>query len=189
MSSSDSMKWKTLSSEYLFKDEWLKARREVCERPDGKIVSPYYILDYATWVCAVALTKNNEVVLIRQYRHAFGEVCLEVPGGCVDEKDADLEAAVRRELTEETGYVFEQCEYLGFCSPNPAANSNLMHLFLLQGGEQKHQQNLDHNEDIQVLLHPLDDLFQLVVDRKIHQAMHITAVTLALKHLGKLKLL
>lgn len=183
----NSMKWKTLSSEYLYNDEWLKARKEVCQRPDGKIIDPYYILDYATWVCGVALTEDNNVVLIKQYRHALGEVCIEIPGGCVDKKDESFEQAVRREMTEETGYIFKEAEYLGFCSPNPAANSNLMHLFLLKGGVKKHEQNLDNNEDIEVFLVPLDELFQMVIDRKIHEAMHISAVMFALHKLGKLQ--
>jgi ADP-ribose pyrophosphatase len=181
-----SMKWKVLSSEYLYYDDWLKARKEICQRPDGKIIDPYYIVDYATWVCGVALTEDNQVVLIKQYRHALGKVCIEIPGGCVDNKDAGNEEAVRRELIEETGYIFKEAEYLGFCSPNPAANSNLMHMFLLKGGVKEHEQDLDHNEDIEVMLVPLDDLFQMVLDRKIHEAMHITAVMLALHRLGKL---
>lgn len=184
----ESMKWKVLSSEYLYYDDWLKARKEICRRPDGKIIDPYYIVDYATWVCGVALTEDNQVVLIRQYRHALGEVCIEIPGGCVDEKDKGFEEAIRREMKEETGYIFKEVEYLGFCSPNPAANSNLMHMFLLKGGVEEHEQDLDHNEDIEVMLVALDDLFQMVLDRDIHEAMHITAVMLALQRLGKLQL-
>jgi ADP-ribose pyrophosphatase len=182
-----SMKWKTLSSEYVYNDEWLRARKEVCERPDGKIIQPYYILDYATWVCGVALTEDDQVVLIKQYRHALGEVCIEIPGGCVDKEDANYEVAVRREMAEETGYVFKEAEYLGICSPNPAANSNLMHMFLLTGGIKKQEQDLDHNEDIEVLLVSLDELFQMVMDRRIHESMHISAIMLALQKLGKLQ--
>ncbi len=182
----DAMKWKVLSSEYIFHDEWLKARREVCQRPDGKIIEPYYIVDYATWVCGVGLTEDNKVVLIKQYRHALGEVCIEIPGGCVDKQDADYEHAVQREMAEETGFIFKECHYLGFTSPNPAASSNLMHMFLLKGGVKKQEQDLDHNEDIKVFCVSIDELFQMVLDRKIHQAMHMTAVMLALHKLGKL---
>jgi len=185
--SDDQMKWKVLSSEYLFYDEWLKARKETCERPDGKIIDPYYILDYANWVCGVGITEDEQVVLIKQYRHALGEVCIEVPGGCVDKSDKDFETAVRREMKEETGYVFKDAEYLGYTSPNAAANSNMMHLFLLKGGVKEHEQSLDSNEDIQVFLVPLDDLFNMVLERKIHAAMHISAVMLALHKLGRME--
>jgi 8-oxo-dGTP pyrophosphatase MutT (NUDIX family) len=184
----EAMKWKTISSEYIFRDEWLKARKETCQRPDGKIIDPYYIIDYATWVCGVAMTEDHQVVLIKQYRHALGEVCVEIPGGCVDKKDASDEVAVRREMAEETGYIFKDAEYLGFCSPNPAADSNLMHMFLLTGGVKEREQDLDHNEDIEVFLVPIGELFQMVIDRRIHEAMHISAIMLALHKLGKLDL-
>ena len=75
------MEWKILSSEYLFHDLWFKVRRDKCETPEGKIVFPYYVYEFPTWVTAVALTEDGKVILERQYRHALGEVCIEIPGG------------------------------------------------------------------------------------------------------------
>src|SRR3954463_8674896 len=97
------LKWKTLSSEYVFEDKWLKARKDVCEKPDGKIVDPYYVIEYMHWATAVCLLNDENVVMIKQYRHALGQVCLELPGGCVEDGEA-YEAGVKREVLEETGY-------------------------------------------------------------------------------------
>src|SRR5262245_568104 len=97
------LKWKTISSEYLFNDNWFKVRKEVCVTPGGKIVDPYYVYEFATWVGALALTEDNKIVMVRQYRHAIGETCIEIPGGCVDATDKSLEMAIARELLEETG--------------------------------------------------------------------------------------
>ena len=180
------MEWKTLSSEYIIEDKWLRARKDVCETPDGKIVAPYFVLEYKHWVAGVALTKDGHVVLIRQYRHALGKVCTEIPGGCVDEADKNLEEAVRREVSEETGYSFDECEFLGSTSPNPSTNTNLMHMFLLKGGVKDQVQELDHSEEIEVVLVPLDELYSMVIDGKLDQAMHVTAVMLALHKMGKL---
>lgn len=180
------LKWKLISSEYVFKDEWLTARKDVCERPDGKIIDPYYVLEYANWVSAVALTRDNQVVLIRQYRHAWGDVCLELPGGCVDPADKSMEEAMLRELKEETGYTFNEIESLGIITPNPASNSNHMTIFLVKGGVKTDDQNLDHNEDIEVLLVPLDELLSYVEKGEIHEAMHISCVYKALQRLGKI---
>src|SRR5436190_24393936 len=107
------MNWKIISSEYLFKDMWFTVRKDVCERPDGKIVSPYYVYEFPTWVTAFPLTEDGKVILERQYRHAIGETDYEIPGGCVDDTDKSLEDAIRRELLEETGYTFKKLEYLG----------------------------------------------------------------------------
>ena len=181
------MKWKLLKSEYLFKDTWFTIRKDVCEKPDGKIVSPYYVYEFPTWVTAVALTADNKVVMVRQYRHAIQDTIIETPGGCVDDTDADFQEAIARELLEETGYVFEDYEYLGKISPNPSTNTNWMHMFLATGGKKVKEQELDHNEDIEVVLLTIDELKQLLRENKIVQAMHATAIFYALEKLGGLK--
>jgi 8-oxo-dGTP pyrophosphatase MutT (NUDIX family) len=182
----DNMKWKTLSSEYLFDDTWLRARKDTCERPDGVIVTPYYVMEYPTWVTGVALTEDNKVILVKQYRHALGEVCIETPGGCVDDTDSSLETAIQRELLEETGYAFDEVTYLGKTSSNPSTNNNLMHMYLLQGGKKVQEQELDHNEDIDVMLVSLDELKGILQRNEIVQSMHVTAIFYALQKLGKL---
>lgn len=123
------MNWKILSSKYLFKDLWFTVRKDTCQKQDGTIVDPYYVYEFPEWVTAVAITEDGKFIFERQYRHALGETMMEIPGGCVDKEDKDLEAAVARELKEETGYVFSSFEYLGKTSANPSTNSNLMHFF------------------------------------------------------------
>ena len=141
------MNWKTLSSEYLFKDTWFTVRKDVCEKPDGKIVSPYYVYEFPTWVSAVAFTEENKIVMVRQYRHAIEDTIIEIPGGCVDDTDTSLEQAIARELLEETGYVFSQYTSLGRISPNPSTNNNWMHMFLATGGKKITEQQFCSNPD------------------------------------------
>jgi 8-oxo-dGTP pyrophosphatase MutT (NUDIX family) len=183
------MVWKTLSSEYLFKDTWLTARADKCERPDGKIIYPYYVMEYPEWVAALALTKDNKVILVKQYRHALGKVCIELPGGCVDAADKDFEHAIRREFLEETGYRFEKAEYLGQTSANPSTNSNSLHMFLLTEGELVQQQQLDANEEIDVLVVDFEEFKTMLVENKFVQSMHVTTIFYALQKLGKLQML
>jgi 8-oxo-dGTP pyrophosphatase MutT (NUDIX family) len=180
------MKWKTLSSEYLFNDRWFKVRKEVCETPDGRIVDPYYIYDFPAWVGAVPVTGDGRVVMVKQYRHALGEVCIEIPGGCVEDTDKNLEEAVARELMEETGYSFTSFEYLGKISPNPSTNSNLLHMFLARGGTKVRAQQLDGNEEIEVILLTIPELKQLIRENRIMQAMHVTCILYALERLGQI---
>lgn len=181
------MKWKILSSEYLFKDLWFKVRREKCETPDGKIIDPYYVYEFPTWVGAVPLTADGKIIMIRQYRHALGEICMEIPGGCVDAADSNNAEAIARELLEETGYTFSSYEYLGKISANPSTNNNLLHMYLARGGVKVASQQLDHNEEIEVVLLTVDELKQLVRENKIVQAMHISCILYALEKLNELK--
>jgi len=181
------MNWKILSSEYLFNDLWFKVRKDKCITPQGKIVDPYYVYEFPTWVTAVALTEDGKVVLEKQYRHALGETCIEIPGGCVDDTDSSLEEAIKRELLEETGYRFSSYEYLGKISANPSTNSNLMHMYLAKGGKKVALQELDHNEEIEIDLVSIDELKQMLRENKIVQAMHVTCIMYALERMGELK--
>jgi 8-oxo-dGTP pyrophosphatase MutT (NUDIX family) len=179
------MKWKILSSEYLFHDLWFTVRKDICETPDGKIIDPYYVYEFPTWVSALAITEDNEVIMVRQYRHGIEATILEVPGGCVDDSDKNYEAAIARELMEETGYSFKEFSYLGKVSPNPSTNNNWMHMFLATGGVKVKEQQLDHNEEIEVVLLTLDDLKKLVAENQIVQALHVCTINYGLQKLQR----
>jgi ADP-ribose pyrophosphatase len=179
-------KWKILSSEYLFRELWFTTRKDKCQTAEGKIIDPYYVFEFPTWVTAMAVTDDNKIILARQYRHAIDEISLELPGGCVDDTDKSLQDAIIRELLEETGYEFSKFDYLGKISPNPSTNNNWMHMFLATGGKKVKEQQLDHNEEIEVELYSISELKKLLDDNKIIQAMHVTCIVYGLKKLGEL---
>jgi len=181
------LSWKILSSEYLFKDLWFSVRKDTCETKEGKLITPYYVYEFPNWVTALALTEEGKVILERQYRHAAGETHFEIPGGMVDDTDPSFEAAIERELLEETGYRFEKLEYLGRTSANPSTNNNWMHMYLATGGKRVQEQHLDHNEEIEIYLYTIDELKQLLRDNQIVQSMHVTTLLYGLERLGQLK--
>lgn len=178
--------WKVLSSSYLFKDLWFTVRKDKCVTPENTIVDPYYVYEFPTWVTVVALTEDNKVIMVRQYRHALGETLMEIPGGCVDDTDNSLEEAASRELLEETGYICDQYDYLGKISANPSTNSNIMHMYLARNGKKVKEQELDHNEEIEVFLLSVDEIKELLKTNQILQAMHATSLFYALNKLGEL---
>ena len=180
------MNWKILSSEYLFDDLWFKVRKDICETPQGKIIDPYYVYEFPTWVTAFALTEDNKVLMVHQYRHALGEVCIELPGGCVDDTDKSLQDAIARELLEETGHSFSSFEYLGKISANPSTNNNLMHMYMAKGGKKISEPNLDGNEELEVNFYSINEVKQLVKINKIVQSMHVTCILYALDKMGEL---
>ncbi len=188
MKTDEQLKWKLLSSEYKFNATWLKARADKCLKPDGTVVDNYYVIEYPEWVTALAFTEKEEVILVKQYRHAVGLVNIEIPGGCVDATDKNYEEAIRRELLEETGYAFDKAEYLGDTSPNPSTNTNWMHMFLLTGGKQIQKQKLDDNEEIEVMIVQLKQFIRMLLNNEIIQAMHVTTIFFALYKMGNLKI-
>lgn len=152
--------------------------------PDGTIVDPYFVVELPTSVCALPVTENNEVVLVRQYRHPIGKAILEIPGGFVDEGE-DMEKAMARELLEETGYAFNEFEYLGKIAANPGVLNNYTCLYLARGGKKVTVQKLDHNEDIEIVTVSLDELKRMVRDNEIVQALHLSCIFYALEKLAK----
>jgi ADP-ribose pyrophosphatase len=92
------LKWTTCSSKYIHKGPWATLRSDKCEMPDGRIVEQYYVLEYPNWANAVALTEDNKIIMVRQYRHAANIVSLEIPGGVIEDGE-DPETGMLRELT------------------------------------------------------------------------------------------
>ncbi|CAN5152363.1 NUDIX hydrolase [soil metagenome] len=179
------MDWKIIDSEYLVKHKYFTARKDKCQTPDGKIIDEYYVVELNVSVCAMGLTQNNEVILVRQYRHPVKKVLLEIPGGFID-KDEDPEKAIAREMLEETGYEFEKIEYVGETAANPGVLDNYTKLFLATGGKKVAKQKLDSNEEIEIILMPLQELIDLVLENKLEQSLHITCIFYALLKMGKL---
>jgi len=176
------LKWEKLSSRYLIKEKWATLRVDTCKMPNGTLIDDYYVLEYPGWVNAIALTEENEVIVIKQYRHAAGEVILEIPGGCIDPGETP-EEAVRRELLEETGYQFDSYEQLCTLYANPSTAGNITTSYLARGGKKIQEQHLDGREEIEVLKISLNELKSLALQNKFPQALHASAVFHALFHL------
>jgi ADP-ribose pyrophosphatase len=185
LANDEHLKWKTLSSEYLSDKTWFTVRKDTCQKNDGSIVDDYYVFEFPDWATAFPVTTDGKIIMTKQYRHALGEVGIELPGGVV-EKGESFEEGIKRELLEETGYAFDEVKPLGKISANPSTNTNLMHMFLATGGKKVKEQSLDANEEIEVLELSFDELMQLIDENKIMQSMHITTIYYALKALGKL---
>ncbi len=179
-------KWTKLTSRYISKSPWATLRVDACELPNGKITNDYYILEYPNWANAVAITESGEIILIKQYRHGADIISLEIPGGVID-GDEDPRDGIKRELLEETGYLFEDIELISTIYPNPATSNNITYGFLAKGGKKTQEQSLDEHEDIEVSLHSIEDVKQLLLDNKFPQALHTTALMYAFLKMGVLK--
>ena len=179
------MKWKVIESKRLFSEPWFAVRKDVCELPNGKKHENYFILEYPDWATAFALTEDNKVVMVRQYRHGLGVISTELPGGVID-KGEDPATAVARELLEETGHEFSSIQLLGKIAPNPATSNNYMHMYLATGGKKVSGQSLDQTEDIEVLFYSIEEVKELLRENKIVQSLHTTCMFYALEKLGRL---
>jgi 8-oxo-dGTP pyrophosphatase MutT (NUDIX family) len=163
--------WKKLSSTYIHKGPWATLRSDRCEMPDGHVVEGYYVLEYSNWVNAVAITEDNKVLMVKQYRHAAGIISLEIPGGVIDDGESP-EQALRRELLEETGYRFDDFELLCTIYANPSTADNHTYCYLARGGKKVQEQHLDEQEEIVVETFTIPEVKKLLAENKIAQALH-----------------
>jgi 8-oxo-dGTP pyrophosphatase MutT (NUDIX family) len=141
-----------------------------------------FVLEYGDWATILALTKQQEVVLIRQYRHGAQKVILELPGGAMEAEDESPMQAARRELLEETGYASDNFIQIGCVSPNPANQTNLIYSFLALDAEKVGGQDLDATEDIEVVLKPLEEVIRKAKTGELFQSMQVSTVFFALSY-------
>ncbi len=180
------LNWNLIESKYLISDIWLKLRADKCQLPNARTIEPYYVLEYPTWINVVAITSQNEVILVRLYRHGIQQTVLEIPSGGVEASDISVLAAARRELLEETGYGGGTFVETGQLSPNSANHANTVHCFLATGVEQISKPAEDEMEQLEIVRIPLLEVSNLVRNHGFFQALHVASLFFALDRLGKL---
>lgn len=141
------------------------------DKRDGE----FYVLDAPEWTNVIALDKNQEIILVEQYRYGIEQPTLEIPGGMVDEGEKPLQAA-KREMLEETGYRSDSWSSLGTVSANPAIMTNFTHLYVAEDCVFKGAENPDTHERINVHHLPLDYFLNLVREGKVHHSIVLAAV-------------
>jgi 8-oxo-dGTP pyrophosphatase MutT (NUDIX family) len=162
--------WAKLSSRTLFGSKVFELGMERLRSPRTEHELDAVVLRSADWVNVVALTPDDQVVMVRQYRFGIEEVTLEIPGGIVDPGESPLVGA-RRELREETGYDCASVTSLGSIAPNPAIHRNRLHTFLAEGCVLAAAQEQDPGEDIEVELCPLAEIDGLLASGAISHAL------------------
>lgn len=181
------MKWNVRRSRHVFQDRWVSLRADDCVTPSGVEVAPFYVLEYPDWVHVVALDAEDHVLLVQQYRHGFGGVTLELPGGVMDAADDSPVTTAMRELAEETGYTAGSCRLLASLSPNPATHTNRVHVVLAQPALFAGPATPEPNETITVIRLPADEAFRSAVAGEMVHAQHVGLLVIGLKAAGLLK--
>lgn len=163
-------KWEVISSTYVAQRPWHTVRKEHVRLANGREAPEFYVLEYPDWVNVIAVTENNDMVLIRQYRHGLERTDFELCAGVIEEGEVPVEAA-KRELLEETGYGEGEWELLCRIAPNPSSQNNYAHCFLATGVKHIQDQNLDGAEDISVHIFSQKEVLEMIKNGDIIQAL------------------
>jgi 8-oxo-dGTP pyrophosphatase MutT (NUDIX family) len=170
--------WQVLTDISLISQRWLEVREQRVRLANGHEIEQFHLIQGPNWAGVLCLTADEHVVLVRQYRHGLGGPSLELPAGVMDAAETPLEAA-RRELREETGFSAQEVVPLLEVVPEPARNTTRAHFFFARGAERMAELALDSSEELEVVLVPVSELFELIDQGVIVHAAHISAILFA----------
>jgi 8-oxo-dGTP pyrophosphatase MutT (NUDIX family) len=168
--------WKKTRSTPAGEFRIFKIRSDTSIHPRTGKEHDFFVLESVNWVNIIALTPDQKLVMVKQYRHGSATVELEVPGGMMDPEDTDPVATAVRELREETGYAGDNARLLGTVHSNPALFTNDTFTVLVENCRLQHGVEFDQAEDLETLLMPLDDVPKLVAEEKIGHSLVVVAL-------------
>ncbi len=137
---------------------------------DGVPKRDIFTLAFRDWVNVVAVTDDDELVLVWQWRFGSQSVTLETVGGVIDEGESP-QAAAERELREETGYEAARWTKLATTLANPALHGNTLHVFLAEGAKRVRDTKFDEHENIEVALVPKEHTARLMDEGHVTHAL------------------
>lgn len=139
--------WKVLDSRYNYRDRWLALRSDTVELPNGRVLTPFHVIEQPDWVTAVAITREGNIVLVEEYRHGARQTVVELPSGIQEGPGEPLDQ-MKRELREETGFASEAWHLLGTFFANAPRLSNRVHCFLALDAHKVAEPALEDSEVI-----------------------------------------
>ena len=149
-----------------------------CRSPRTGHEHDFYVIDFPNWVQVLPITPEDQVVMVRQYRHGCGQVLLELPGGLIDNDDANPEESAQRELLEETGYAAEELVLVTKTYPQPAVLSNTGLTYLARNAKKIAEPQPDAAEDIEICLVNLEKIPEMIRKGEIKHSQSIMGLSL-----------
>lgn len=169
-------KWPVLSSRQLADFRIFTVRTDLKRSPRTGVEHDFFVLEARNWVNVIAVTPDDKLVMVEQYRHGSDTIELEIPGGVMDPGETSPVLGGQRELREETGYEGDRAELIGRIFPNPAIMSNVCHTLLVSNCRLTHPVEFDSCEDIRTHLVPVAELPELIASGKIQHALVVVAL-------------
>lgn len=169
--------YETLDSTVIH-DGWFRLRRDTVRMPDGTSASRE-VVDHRDAVAVVAVTDDDEVLLVKQYRHAIGRYLLEIPAGVLDVEGEAAEQAARRELREETQHDVERLIRLTTVYTSAGWTNEQVTVFLGQGVtrlEQPVHEPEGEELDLEVVRLPLADAVDAARQGRLTDAKTVIAL-------------
>ncbi len=177
--------WQTLASELVVDHRWYRLRRETVRLPSGATVDDYFVSERADVVLVFAVTPDERVVFVRQWKQGRRAFLTELPGGMCDAGEEPGHTA-ERELLEETGYACDSLSPIGAFEPEPTKTTNRIFAFLGGGARPAAAPVWDEQEELEVVLFPLAEIGRQIAGGVLTSAGTVATAYRALAELGRL---
>lgn len=166
---------KTIASEQIYSGKVISLRVEDVELPDGK-TSKRELIKHPGAVAVIALTPENKIILVEQYRKALERSLVEIPAGKLEPGEEPVRSA-ERELEEETGYECSKMEHITSFYTSPGFADELVHMYLAHDLRVKENAaGLDEDEFVEVLELTLEEAEEYIKEGRIKDAKTAYAV-------------
>lgn len=166
---------KTLKTEHIYSGRIIQVQVDEVELPNGK-TSTRELVKHPGAVAVIAITDDNKLVMVEQYRKPLEKVIVEIPAGKL-EKDEEPALCARRELEEETGYECESLELVSSFYTSPGFADEIIHVYVAKGLKQKENAaGLDEDEFVNVLEITLEEALEFIKEKRIFDAKTIFGV-------------
>ena len=142
------------------------------------------VLETSDWVNVVALTTDQKVLMVQQFRFGIEEITLEFPAGKVDPGEKPEQTALR-ELREETGGISEKIFFSGKTQANPAFLNNYCYHFVVRDVKLEKAPDLDTNEELEMKYHSIEEIDFLIESGRISHSLSICAWFYFKQHLNR----
>ena len=169
-------------SEEIFNGVILHVQRDTVRLPNGN-ETVREVIRHIGAVCVIPVLDNGDVIMERQYRYPLDRVILEIPAGKLDSAGENRLSAIKRELSEETGYTADEWTEIGDFHPAPAYSDEFITMYLARK-LRKGDRHLDADEFLDVCTIPLKDLVEDVMAGKISDAKTQVCILKAARILG-----
>jgi 8-oxo-dGTP pyrophosphatase MutT (NUDIX family) len=170
-------KWKIIKEADVSPNKWFPVLQHTVELPNGKIIDDYFISPMGNGVIVLPLTTNNEIVLIKQYKHGVGEITIELPAGG-QQPGLTLEESAIAELEEEAGIktTVNNLIYLGKTTIIPSKTSHISYYYLAKNLEFNSAQHLDATEDIEIIKVAPKQVLEMIKNNEIWTADAVVTI-------------
>ncbi|RKD27862.1 ADP-ribose pyrophosphatase [Caminicella sporogenes DSM 14501] len=164
---------RTIKSDKIYQGKIINLRVDTVELPDKKY-SKREIVEHPGGVAILPITKDNKIIMVKQYRKSVEEKLLEIPAGKLEIGEEPKECA-KRELLEETGYTSENIEYLFKFYTSPGFSNEVISLFIAKNLE-KGEARPDEDEYIEIKEYEIEELLEMIKNGEIKDAKTIIAI-------------